>query len=291
MHITTGYWGSATYIGGGEFLDRLSGGPYDVINSNELGFVIVTIIPFIHYLLLPRGGWRKLAYYLLLPALLYALMLTSSRGAFLAVIVVGIFIFLRTKRKVLLLTAVAIIAIVGWSQMNEVQRERYLSLTGADVRGAKTAEGRVHGVEREFELAMDRPIFGHGVGTTPEAKFHRYGKKQASHSLYAELIIEIGVIGMYFFLRFVLSSWRNLKQLVAMASKQTADTDEKTWQRDLIVTMQCVFWMYLFYSSNYWGLSQYYWYLFCGLSVVIATQLIDGSSSPQPKKGPLGARR
>ena len=50
LNVTEGYWGSNTHLGYGEFADRLAGAPVDVINPNGLGFVIVTIIPFLYYL-------------------------------------------------------------------------------------------------------------------------------------------------------------------------------------------------------------------------------------------------
>ena len=53
----------------------------------------------------------------------------------------------------------------------------------------------------------------------------------------------------------------------------SGDSPEWRFRRDLVYAMQCLFWMYAFYCLNYWGLSQYYWYLFCALSVVIPAQL------------------
>lgn len=276
LNITEDYWGSSTYIGDGEMAQRLAGGPYDVINGNELGFVIATIIPFLHYLLFPRGKLAKLVYLSLLPPLLYALVLTMSRGAFLALLVVFFFIFIRSQRKAFLVMLAIAIAIFGWSRMSDVQRERYLSLTGADVRGASTAKGRVDGVFQELEVAMQRPIFGHGVGTTPEAKFHHHGSVKASHSLPMELIIEIGLIGFVLFFRLILSAWRNLKRMLTALEVKSDDSAEWRFRRDLVHAMQCLFWMYAFYCLNYWGLSQYYWYLFCALSVVIPAQLGGG---------------
>ena len=93
LHITQGYWGSRTHLGGGEFAERLAGAPADVINPNELGFVIVTAIPFLHYFLWYGRWYSKLLYLFLLPLFLYALILTMSRGAFLALIVVAAVIF------------------------------------------------------------------------------------------------------------------------------------------------------------------------------------------------------
>jgi len=99
LNITQDYWGGQTYLRAGEFANRLAGAPVDVINPNELGFVIVTIIPFLHYLLFPGGWVRKLIYVGLMPPLFYALILTMSRGAFLALLVVAFFIYRRNKKK------------------------------------------------------------------------------------------------------------------------------------------------------------------------------------------------
>src|SRR5690606_1226423 len=102
LNITDGYWGSKTHLGGGEFASRLAGAPTDVINPNELGFVIVTAIPFLHYLLFSRGWICKLIYLSLMPALMYALILTMSRGAFLALLVVAWVVWKESKHKLFL---------------------------------------------------------------------------------------------------------------------------------------------------------------------------------------------
>ena len=42
-----------------------------------------------------------------------------------------------------------------------------------------------------------------------------------------------------------------------------------------------LFWMYAVYSINYWGLSQYYWYLFAGLVIAfsnLALKNVSGKS-------------
>jgi hypothetical protein len=262
LNITTGYWGDKTHMGGGEFANRLAGGPHDVINPNELGFVIVTIIPFLHYFLLPRGFFKKITYVVLMAALLYALILTMSRGAFLALLVVGYFVFRDSKHKLILLIVALLIATGGWTLMSSVQKDRYLSLIGqGEEQSSRTAEGRLTGMLKEFELGLRRPIFGHGLGTTPEAKYNFTGKRQASHNLYAELLIEIGFIGMVIFFRILQKVYKNFKKL---RSSIPGDHIESL---RLLKVMTCIFFMYLVYSSNYWGLSQYYWYLFAGLSV------------------------
>jgi len=265
LNLTEGYWGSSTYLGGGEFSQRLSGAPSDVINPNELGFVIVTAIPFLHYLLWSSGPKAKLLYLLLMPPLLYALILTQSRGALLALLVIAFFVFKESSHKFSLIVVAILVGMAGWQVMTDEQKDRYLSLVGqSETSNAATAEGRIEGLMKEFSLGLERPAVGHGLGTTPEAKTHILGKRQASHNLYAELLIELGIIGTFIFLRFLFKVYKGL----AENNKRIAEHGSNTFYVNLNKAMTAVFWMYAVYSLNYWGLSQYYWYLFAGAVVV-----------------------
>jgi O-antigen ligase len=263
LNITEGYWGDVTYIDG-EFADRLSGAPTDLLNPNELGFVIATVIPFLHYYLLPKNWKFKILYLGLLPLLLYALILTMSRGAFLALLVVGWIIFKESKYKALLIIVAIAIAIGGFSVMNDNQKDRYLSLVSSDSKQAKSKDGRINGMIHEFELGFARPIFGHGLGTTAESKVQAGYNAQASHNMYAEVLIEVGLVGMFFFFRFV----QKLYKQIAFSNERTEGMDE--FYRLTFKILKIVFWMFVVYSINYWGLTQYYWYNLAGLTIAAA---------------------
>ena len=280
LHVTEGYWGSRTHLGHGEFSQRLAGAPSDVINPNELGFVIVTAVPFLHYLLWSSGFKAKLLYLLLMPPLLYALILTQSRGAVLALFVVAFFVFKESRRKFSLIVVAVLVGFAGWQVMSDEQKDRYLSLVGqSETSNAATADGRIQGMMREFALGFERPIVGHGLGTTPEAKTHILGSRQASHNLYAELLIELGIVGTLIFLRFLLKVYQGLVE----NQKRISRLSERlgSFYFSLNKALIAVFWMYAVYSFNYWGLSQYYWYLFAGAVVVfhrlVLLNLLDAS--------------
>lgn len=296
MNITQGYWGSATHLSGGDFADRLAGAPADVINPNELGFVIATAIPFLHYLLWPIGWKSKLLYVVLMPALLYALILTMSRGGFIALLVVAFLVFKESRHKFGLIVMAAVLVVGALSVMTPIQKDRYLSLVDSDTAGGASVEGRWRGMIGEFKLGLTRPVVGHGLGTTEEAKFHKRGSTQASHNLYAELIIELGLIGFVIFLRFL---YQIARKLSAVRSQFAAfKTSDKSYYARLNKCLIAVFWMYAVYSVNYWGLSQYYWYLLAGLVIafgrIVTNELSESDSSPVEKPNPnhrrLGGR-
>jgi len=270
LNITEGYWGDNTWIGNGEFANRLSGAPSDVINPNELGFVIVTAIPFLHFFMIDKKWIVKLIYFGLMSLMLYALILTMSRGALLALLIVGWIIFKESKRKVLLIAFAVVAMIGGWSVMNDNQKDRYLSLVSSDAKQSGSADGRVEGMMNEFKLSLERPIFGFGLGTTPEAKFNTWGHSKASHNMYAEVMVEVGFVGMFFFLKFIRSIYSQIN-----FSRQQNQTKTR-FEEALFKTINVVFWMFVLYSFNYWGLSQYYWYNLAGITVAAA--FLSGTS-------------
>lgn len=267
LHVTTGYWGSSTYLGVGEgFAGRLAGSPYDVINPNELGFVIVTSIPFLHYLLSDKSLKMKFLYFGLLSLLMYALILTMSRGSFLALIVIAWMIFRQSNRKFLLIMGGIIIIFGAYSVMTPIQKDRYFGMLSSDSKSSKTIDGRIRLIKKEFMLGFERPIVGHGVGTTPEAKTHKWGRVQASHNMYGELLIEIGIIGAFIFLRYMVGIGRSVKENREILEKSDLNKTPSIF-KDLNRIIAALFWMYILYSLNYWGLSQYYWYLLGGMVV------------------------
>lgn len=284
MNITEGYWGSSTHLGEGDFADRLAGAPADVINPNELGFVIVTAIPFLHYLLWPLGWKSKALYLTLMPALLYALLLTMSRGAFLALLVVAFFVFKESRHKMFLVVVGIFVLTVAFSVMTPVQKDRYLSLVDQEnTAGGSSVEGRLSGLVGEFKLGLTRPVVGHGLGTTSEAKWHKWGTTKASHNLYGELLIELGIIGFVLFIRFLFFIYQRFKRNRILF--QELGLGHNNFYSRLNKALVAVFWMYAVYSVNYWGLSQYYWYLFGGLAIAFGRLLtIEYSRHSQLEK-------
>ncbi len=263
LNITDGYWGAQTWMDG-EFANRLSGAPYDIINPNELGFVIATVIPFLHFYLLPGKWYMKLLYFGLLAALLYALILTMSRGALLALLVVGWVVFKDSKNKALLIIAGIIMVFAALAVMNDAQRDRYLSLFSSESKQSKSVDGRVNGAIHEFGVGLTRPIFGHGLGTTPEAKANNGFGVQASHNMYAEILIEVGFVGMFFFFKFIRQIYLQIKSFMGRLEEM------QPFHAATSKAAKVVFWMFILYSTNYWGLNQYYWYHFAGLMVALA---------------------
>jgi len=288
LHEVYGYWGDRTYLGGGEFAGRLGGAPSDVINPNGLGFVIATLFPFLHYLWGSSGWLLKMTYLSLVAPLVYALVLTMSRSGLIAFLTIVWSIFVKSRHKIILILAAVLIAAMAWNNMNDVQRDRYLSMTGTeDVQGASTFQGRIDGLKKELDVALKKPVVGYGLGTSQEAIVNIGGGRHVSHNLYLETLIETGIIGLVLFMLFIHSIYQSLQQTAAnlrnivvsepekpdiksfLIKAKTTTGTESTYEMNLQKALMACFWMYLIFSIAQYGLSEYHWYFMAGISTVL----------------------
>ena len=264
LHWTTGYWGDNTFMGDGEMMNRLAGSPYDVINPNGLAYVTVTVVAYLYHLCPLLPGALKVVGYTALPVMVYALVLTGSRSGMIALVGVAAVTILTSRRKALLLVAAGIAAVFAFQNLGEMQQERYLSIYRDDVRGASTAQGRIDGIVKDIEVAMNNPIFGHGLGTSLEANYNIGRSVFRSHNLVMEVWQEIGLVGLLIFSFFVATGIRNLirtlKRIGQEADKPLLGLAKGIRAWLVLNLIFCVF---------SYGLSSYSWYLFGGLSVVV----------------------
>jgi hypothetical protein len=283
LHLTSGYWGSKTYLGGGEFADRLGGSPVDVINPNGLAFVIAMAFTFLHYLL-STSTWKfKLVYTSILPAFLYALLLTLSRSGFIAMAVICWNILIHSRHKIVFIMVSLIALVALWSNMSPVQQERYLSLTGdEDVRGAETVQSRLSGWTKSMHVIAGNPVFGHGIGTSGEAMFNEIQEAHVSHILYMEILIELGFVGFIIYMAFIKSIYDTLKlaitkiqdiQSFVVENDQYNVGIDVNYYGNLVTALNASFWMYLVFSLAQYGVTEYHWYLLAGLVVLVERNL------------------
>lgn len=265
LHLTTGYMGSSTYLGYGDFAGRLSGAPSDTVNPNGLAFIIATVLPFLHYVIAPISRKMLCLYLALIPLLLYTMGLTLSRSGALALGIIAFGIFVKSKHKMMLAVIGVVGVVVITLNLNDVQKDRYLSLVSDDTRQSASAEGRIDGWVRDFHVAFHRPIIGHGLGTSREANWNVAGKDQISHILWAEIWQEIGLIGLVLFVLYLRAMIRNF--LKAGQLIRTISKDDFLFRANQ--AMQVWLLMNLLFSLASYGLKSYEWYFFGGLSVVL----------------------
>ena len=250
-------------------MTRLSGSPWDVINPNGLAWVICTVLPFLYFM--QSLSWKhRVAFLALAPICLYALSLTGSRSGMIAFAILFVAILIKSKRRALLLAVGTVAIVVGFSSLSPDMQDRYLSTFGEGDKNAATAEERVDGMEGQFRVAMRRPIFGHGLGTSTEANFHfndsgpYAGLAIPAHNLYLEVIQEIGLVG---FVIFVLLMMSIVSDVIRTARHLPAD--QGPFLPKLVDVLQVLIVLNVVFSFASYGLSSSDWYLLGGVAVVL----------------------
>ncbi len=265
LHVTEGYWGSYASMQNWEYMYRLAGAPHDIINPNGLAFVILTVIPFVYYLS-GLSVVNRIYFIMITPALIYALMLTGSRSGMIGIIAIAIMIVCYSKKKLMLLGVMVTLAVILVINMPEAMKDRYISIIDPSTSHSGTAEGRVSGIIDDIELSLRRPVFGHGLGTSLEAGAHYGNRYQISHNLYAEILIELGIMGLIIFISYI---WHIVKNMINTAKIIENKEIKNCYFISLKKGMMTWIVMNIIFSFASYGLSSYEWYLFGGLSVVL----------------------
>lgn len=270
LHITQGYWGSFTSLGNWEYMDRLSGAPADIINPNGLGFVIIMTLPMLHFLVKPDTALRRVLWCALALAMCYALVLSASRSGFLAFVFLVLFVIWRSKHRAGLLAVAIAGAVVATTLMTDLQRERYVSIFSHSAKGGGTAQDRINGVIGDFYVSLRRPLFGHGLGTSLEANANFRGEDLPSHDLYTEAAEELGYIGLALLLALIWGFLRACLEAQRMVAASPMTDERLRFLRLVAMSLVVLVAVDLFFSFAAFGLSEPYWYLVGGLSVVTA---------------------
>ena len=176
--------------------------------NNELAVALVMVIPLIHYL--RSVSTRRMVRFGLLSIMLLsaiAALGTQSRGALLAITAMGIFFWLRQKKKLIAGISIATVAASLIAFMPTSWDERMGTIQAYEEDGS--AMSRVMAWRMTMNLAADRP-WGGGFGIYTREIYDKYMPEaplaQAAHSIYFSMLGEHGYIGLFLFvLLFALS--------------------------------------------------------------------------------------
>jgi O-antigen ligase len=250
-------------------MERLSGAPMDVVNPNGLAFIILTILPFLHYI--SAGGIvRGLLYLSLLPPLVYALVLTASRSGMLGFAAIAALVIARSRHKVVLSAALVIAAVVVAPLLSDNLADRYMSIFSTNTKNSVTATGRTDTLKDDLQVAMRRPLFGHGLGTSREANANFGTHDQPSHNLYTETLEELGFAGLILVVIFIVSL---VRQVLAVSASARQGVPQGGFVSSVAEGLLVWLGMNLLFSFASYGVSGFEWYFAAGLADVLPAHL------------------
>lgn len=170
---------------------------------------------------------------------------TNSRGGFLALAVVGLWLGLTSRRKVLTLVLVAAmgVALFLWAPASWFDRMQTIQTAGEQ---DSSFLGRVIAWKISTAIALSNPIFGGGIhavqsfvvwdhfkntigfldfiSTPPPGEIPR-----AAHSIYFEILGDLGFVGFGIFVALIVTAFRTAGQI----RKLVANNTHLNWARDI----------------------------------------------------------
>ncbi len=196
-------------------------------DENDLCMTVNLIIPYSFFLAMSAKKTRKKVFFFLLTGLfIFTNILTFSRGGFLGMVAIGVYIWFRSPRK--MATTVLVGILVAFVLLAAPQKywARIHTISEEGTRPGSSGEERLYTWKIGWAMFLDNPILGVGQGNFPWV-FRKYEVEtghgegfhtrsiagRAAHSLYFTLIPELGMAGIILFLLFLKQFYRDIKTI------------------------------------------------------------------------------
>lgn len=188
--------------------------------NNEMGLVINMVWPlFLFIAYTEKNKWIRWALWCCFWVSPLTVILTKSRGAALAMAVTGMILFMRVKNKLLILFMGGVLLFAFIPFVPQEWYDRMATIKTYEQDGS--AMGRINAWHAAWNMAVDRPLTGGGLrGFTP-ATIYRYAPNPNDfhdvHSIYFEVLGELGFPGLALFLSLIAAALLRLRTITKWA--------------------------------------------------------------------------
>ncbi|WP_417067444.1 putative O-glycosylation ligase, exosortase A system-associated [Niveibacterium terrae] len=251
----------------GGIFTLLSGGSYRVYgpsvsfieDNNSFALAALMIVPLLIFLAgQVSNRWAKWGLLLCVPFSVLSSVGSHSRGALLALFAMVLMLFMKSRRKILLLMVVltALPLLVAFLPAEWFNRMETIQTYDQDA----SAMGRINSWHMAFNLACDR-ITGGGFALANTFVFGLYAPNPniplAAHSIYFEVLGEHGFIGLFLFLGIGITAWSQAGWVIRHAPA----IPEFAWMVSLARMLQVSLAVFAvggaFLSMTYWDMPYY----------------------------------
>lgn len=292
IFLSIGYYG----IKGGAFTIATAGsyrvwGPSGTFieGNNELALALLMILPFAYFLMQQyENKWLKRFFIVSMVLIVASALGSHSRGALLALIASGGFLWLKSRSKVAIGAGIIFAVLVAVPFMPDEWFSRMETIQTYDQDAS--AMGRINAWYVAVNVANDRLTAG-GFGHWSETTFALYAPEPEdvhdAHSIYFEVLGELGYPGLLLFLLILYSIWFGAKNNINMAEKMNKDSDstEYEWVAQLNRMLQVSLIAYMsggaFLGLAYWDLP----YHILALVICCKNNLKEVEQSIKAKEG------
>lgn len=271
--LSLGFWG----FKGGLFT-IMSGGSRGMLgpegsfisDNNTMALAMVTTVPLLVYLV-SQAPTKWIKYALISVAILTTVSALGSysRGALLASMAMGAFLWLKSRNKVKIGIVIVLMAPLIYLSMPADWTARMHSID--DYKEDSSAMGRINAWHFAFNIANNFPMGGGFFTFTPRL-FKEYAPNpeafHVAHSIFFQVLGEHGYVGLALFLIMLLLGWRTGSQIIKFARGKP----ELTWARTL--AQMCQVSMIGYLTAGTFLTMAYYDLIYYVLAILVCIQKV-----------------
>lgn len=241
-----------------------------IAGNTEIALAITMTAPLVYYLAeMAERRWVRWSLYGVLALCAIAVIGSYSRGGLLAIVAMALFLWLKSRRKALLLFLIPPVILLIALTVPERWHER-MDTIGTYEEDA-SAMGRLNAWGFALNLTKDRPLVGGGYGVFRPAAFDRWSPDlagfQDAHSIWFKILGEHGYVGLFLYVLFWWLAWRAAKRVIRITRKDPA----LRWARELAAMCQ-VSLVGFFVGGSFLGLA--YWdFPYILAAIIVLTEM------------------
>lgn len=256
--------------------------------NTEISLAITVAMPMMFFLLMQSTNrWVRLGLGLGMALCAVAVIGSYSRGGLLAIAAMGVFLWLKSRNKVVIGIGILLLVPLLLGVMPEKWFDK-MSTIGTYEQDT-SAMGRINAWHFAFNLAKARPLTGGGFGAFTDEAFAVWAPNPTdvhdAHSIWFQMLGEQGFVGLALFLMLWLLGWSLAGSIIKSCKKR----DDLRWAADLAAMIQVSFVGY-WVGGSFLGLA--YWDMpYVLLSILVLTRVVVDKQLglPVPSAAPAGA--
>lgn len=234
------------------------GGP--IAESNVWGQVLVVSLPYFIYRVLGarNNSFREFLMIIATLLVLLAILLTGSRGGFIALLIIFPIIAIEIRVKIPTIIIGLMIGGLALIVLPNTFSERFLSLIQLEgdstesIFSDEAVQGRLEKMRVGFAMFKDKPLAGVGIGNYNQnywvyaedigiesnaTNIQSAAEEKDPHSLYIEILSETGLIGFGTFAIFLLSLLKGSFDILITSKQRKTDIRWKNWVAPIFVSL------------------------------------------------------
>lgn len=273
-------------VTGGSY--RIYGPPATYLQENNaLAVASLMILPIGIYLLHTlEKKWHRLTMMGVIFAITLSIVASWSRGAFLAIICVGIYLLLKSNRRLIVAISVLPLIPLLFLFMPEAWHARMGTIS--EYKKDASAMSRLRSWRLAYSVANDN-ITGGGFAVWGARVYRKYQPESknfyVAHSIYFHVLGEHGWVGLILFVAVFFMTWR----LAGKIRRRTLDSPDNKWMGDLAAMIQVSLVAYgsggAFLSLPYLDLAWHF------VAIVMILNYLMQQAERAPEPAPVNAYR